>query len=372
MTKTEIQDKIVNHLPLKPYGLLKQAPRVGKGRILCNTIKRNEPKSVLWVTLSTKLRDEDIPKEIKTWIGEDYLSKIKIICYPSLANLEGEYEMVILDEYQEITSLNTQNLLNGKIKFDYIVGASGSHPKHYEKKLILGSLGLTKTLDEISIDEAVDLKLIAPYTITTVPVDLDNSKRNILAGSSKKPFYQTEKANYEYLTKVINKKDEEGEDSFYLRIKRRNLILNSETKIEMARNLLNNLEGRTIIFSGNTEISEKLSPYTYNYKTDDTNLKKFINKEIDQLSLVNSGGVGFTYENVDNLIIVQTDSNKKGNITQKIARSLLYQKDFHANIYIIYIKGTVDEEWKNKALSEFNANKIIELEKYEFSNKSRN
>ena len=372
MTKTEIQDKIVNHLPLKPYGLLKQAPRVGKGRILCNTIKRNEPKSVLWVTLSTKLRDEDIPKEIKTWIGEDYLSKIKIICYPSLSNLEGEYEMIILDEYQEITSLNTQNLLNGKIKFDYIVGASGSHPKHYEKKLILGSLGLTKTLDEISIDEAVDLKLIAPYTITTVPVDLDNSKRNILAGSSKKPFYQTEKANYEYLTKVINKKDEEGEDSFYLRIKRRNLILNSETKIEMARNLLNNLEGRTIIFSGNTEISEKLSPYTYNYKTDDTNLKKFINKEINQLSLVNSGGVGFTYENVDNLIIVQTDSNKKGNITQKIARSLLYQKDFHANIYIIYIKGTVDEEWKNKALSEFNANKIIELEKYEFSNKSRN
>ena len=42
MTKTEIQDKIVNHLPLKPYGLLKQAPRVGKGRILCNTIKRTD------------------------------------------------------------------------------------------------------------------------------------------------------------------------------------------------------------------------------------------------------------------------------------------------------------------------------------------
>ena len=84
---------------------------------------------------------------------------------------------------------------------------------------------------------------------------------------------------------------------------------------------------------------------------------------IDTLSLVNSGGIGYTYQGVDNFVILQVDSNKKGNTTQKIARSLLQQVDYSANIYLLYLQNTVDEEWKNKVISEFNSDRIIEMEK---------
>lgn len=367
MSRTKIQNQIVKKLPLKPHGLLKHAPRVGKTRILCKIIEKNNPKKVLWVTLSTKLRDEDIPQEVKKWIGEDWLSKMEIICYPSLANLEGEYDMIILDEYQEITSLNTQNLLNGKIKYGYILGATGTHPKHYEKRQILIALGLGG-LDSISIDEAVDMELIAPYKIITVPIKLNSVDRNVLAGSKSKPFYQTEKANYDYLTKVINKLDEEGENSLFMRIKRRNFISEAKSKIEGAKQLLKTLQGRTIIFSANTKLSENYSKHTYNSKTDDTHLKEFLDGNLKVLSLVNKGGTGYTYEGVDNFIITQVDTDKKGNTTQKITRSLLKQKDYVANIYVIYIKDTVDEEWMEKALKGFDPSKIEKWNEDEFRN----
>ena len=98
MTRTEIQDKIIEDLPLKPHGLLKFAPRVGKSRIICETIKKNKPKKILWVTVSTELRDVDIPKEIQRWIGKRYLNKTDIVCYQSLGNLEGQYDMIVLDK----------------------------------------------------------------------------------------------------------------------------------------------------------------------------------------------------------------------------------------------------------------------------------
>ena len=362
MNRTEIQDKIIEELPLKPHGLLKYAPRVGKGRIICGTIEKNRPKKVLWVTLSTKLRDEDIPEEIKKWLGRRWLDKIDIVCYPSLNNIEGEYNMIILDEYQDITDKNTQNLLNGKIKYEYILGTTGTHPKHYEKKLILKELKLEE-IDAISIDEAVDMGLIAPYKVTTIPVKLDNVNKTVLAGSKDRPFYQTEEANYKYLDRVINKLDEEGKESLFMRIKRRKFISESESKIAEVQKLLKTLKGRTIVFSINTEVSKRFSKNLYNSKTDDVDLKRFLNREIDTLSLVNKGGIGHTYEGVDNFIIVQVDSDKKGNTTQKIARSLLQQVGYTANIYIFYVQDTVDEVWKNKALVDFDPDRIEEMEK---------
>ena len=98
MTRTEIQDKIIEELPLKPHGLLKFAPRVGKSRIICETIKKNKPKKVLWVTVSTELRDIDIPREIQKWIGKRFVARVETICYQSLGNLEGIYDMIILDK----------------------------------------------------------------------------------------------------------------------------------------------------------------------------------------------------------------------------------------------------------------------------------
>ena len=107
MSRDLIQQEILDNLPEITHGLLQLAPRVGKTKLGIDIIKREKPKSVLWVTPNTKLRDEDIPAEFKQWKALRYLSKTDIICYASLSNHTGNYDKVILDE--NLSSLNSSN-----------------------------------------------------------------------------------------------------------------------------------------------------------------------------------------------------------------------------------------------------------------------
>ena len=138
------------------------------------------------------------------------------------------------------------------------------------------------------------------------------------------------------------------------------LIYNSPTKYKVAKKLIDSLNGRKLVFCSNTSWADRLSPHSYHYKTTNEFLNKFIKNEIEVLTCVNSGGTGYTFTNVDNLIIVQVNSNKRKDITQKLSRALLLQKNFTPNVYILYLKDTVDETWKNLVLSEFKKERIVD------------
>lgn len=106
-SRNEIQQDIIDSLKIPSHGLLLLSPRMGKTKLGIDIIKREKPKSVLWVTPNTKLRDEDIPAEFKQWKALRYLSKTDIICYASLSNHTGNYDKIILDEC--LSSLNSSN-----------------------------------------------------------------------------------------------------------------------------------------------------------------------------------------------------------------------------------------------------------------------
>lgn len=358
ISREEIQQEIVDSLDNPCHGLLNLAPRVGKTKIGIDIIKKEKPKKVLWVTPNTKLRDVDIPKEFKKWKAKTFLNKTDIICYASMASHIGKYDKIILDEYQDLTENNAEPLFNGNIKYKTIIGLSGTHPKHKEKLDLYKKLKL-EILSSMTIDEAVDKKLIAPYDIIVVECRLESNKKTIKAGNKKKPFLTTEANHYKYLTRLINIKlfNRETVPAFFY-INRMRFIYNLDSKNEFAKKLLKKLKGRTLIFSGSIEKAEQMSKYVFHSKTDDKYLNMFKEGEIDELSLVNSGGLGHTFTNVDNLIIVQVNSNKKGDGTQKIARSLVLQEGYKANIYILVAVDTVDESWKDKVLEDFNLDNV--------------
>ncbi len=54
----------------------------------------------------------------------------------------------------------------------------------------------------------------------------------------------------------------------------------------------------------------------------------------------------------------QIDSDKNGLTTQKICRTLLGQKNYKANVWIICLAGTQDEVWLEEALKSFDKEKI--------------
>lgn len=365
--RDEVQKEILDSLDIPCHGLLNIAPRVGKTKLAISIIKKEKPQSILWVTPNEKLRDVDIPAEFKKWKGLTYLRKTTIICYASLSSHTGKYDKIILDEYQDLTIKSCRPLLKGKIEFTTIVGLSGTHPKQLIKNMLYEKLGL-KILYSMNIDEAVEKKLIAPYKITVVECELERELKTVKAGSKTKPFFTTEEKQYTYLTSIIAKKldNEEVVPKFFY-LNRMRFLYNLKSKNNIAKELLKRLGGRTIIFSGSIEKAEEISEYTFHSKRDDKYLELFKQGKINELSLVNSGGVGHTFYNVDNLIIVQVNSNKKGDGTQKIARSLVLQDGYVANIYILVVKNTVDETWKDKVLEDFDLEKVeyVKWEDYE-------
>lgn len=357
--KSVIQKQIVDLvMASSQHGLLNLAPRVGKTKIAIDILKKMKPKSILWVTPNTKLRDVDIPGEFVTWKATSYLKKTDIICWASLAKVKGEYDIIILDEYQDITEGSSKHLINGELKYGKILGLSGTHPKHEEKQEIYDKLGLD-ILVAMSIDEATEAGLIADYHINVVHTSMNSKNKVIKAGSKTKPFMITEKAAYEYITKQINYIYYRGESvPSYLYIRRLRQVYDSPSKVAAAKLLISKLEGRTLIFCASIAQSEELCEYTYNSKTSPDDLSDFMNKKIDKLACVNAGGVGYTFRDVDNLVIVQVNSDRKGNTTQKLARALVLQEGYKANIYIICLDETPDERWIEATLEGFDKEKV--------------
>lgn len=356
--RTQIQDNIIDGLPSPAHGFLKLAPRVGKSRIAIRVIKNEKSKSILWVTPNVKLRDIDIPLEFDVWNAKRYLKKTLIICYGSLSGVKGHFDKVIFDEYQDITEANSLPFFSGQITYGSITAMSGTHPKHKEKLDIYKKLGL-KALASIDIDEGVELKLIADYQINVIEVRMNNTDKSITAGTKAKPFMTTEKSQYDYLSKVAMAAIyQQRKDVKFRILARMRAVYNSLSKQEAAKYLLDNLKGRKLVFCGGIAQAESLCDNTYHSKTNDVKLKQFLNQEIDKIAMVNAGGVGFTYENVQHFIIVQANSDKKGETTQKLARSLLKQKDYKATIWFLCLLDTQDEKWVQLALQNFDKSKI--------------
>ena len=357
--REEVKKEILDSLKSPPHGIYLLSPRIGKSSIAIAIIKKFKFKSILWVTPSTQLRDVDIPDEFVKWKAKSYLSKTTIICYSSLSDLKGEFDLVIKDEIQSITPNNAEPFFNKNIKYKYILGLTGTMPKHDEKLVLIKKLGLN-ILKEITIDDAVESNMVADYRIKVLEVPLNNTDKNIVAGTKIKSFNTTESASYDYLSKQIARMmfvTDKKRLQFAI-LNRLRFIYKSPTKLETAKKLIKYLKGRKLVFCGGIEHAEELSPYTYHSKTDKTHLTQFLNEEIDLLACVNAGGTGFTYKNVEHFIVVQADSNKSGQFLQKVSRSILLQPDYQASIWIISLQGTQDEVWVTNALADLDQSKI--------------
>jgi len=418
-TKTQIQKEIKSKLLKNPHGLAIIAQRVGKTKICIDLIKRDKPKSILWVILSKDLH-RDIMSEFKKWKADKYTNILTISTYNSLPKITGHYETIILDEVQSVTEINMSNILNGNLTYKHILGVSGTYTKSLEKQEIYKKLNLEVLID-YGINEAVEDGVLSDYRINVVniPYNPNISKEvkhinqkieyynkgiisyldgkisikgmvsaelnvrfnrmvedgklfNILSDTGKSIGYIISKPDGSKIGKfnpfpdivyyIKNEKLYQKVPAFLL-IKRAQIIGNSPQKEQYCRKLQTTLKGkRNIFFCNSIQQSESISEYLYNSTTDTKYLDMFNNMEISELVMVNSGSVGYTYRQVDNLIIVQVDSDNNGKSSQKLSRILLKQIDYQATVWILCLKGTQDEAWVQEFLKTFNQDKINVIE----------
>jgi len=354
MRQTQIQNKILHSLPSNPSGRLLLAPRIGKSKLVIEIIKRNNPKSILWVTPSSLLANQDIPNEFKKWGASNFLPNLTTCTWAYLPKMKGNFDLVILDEEQKITSNNIQPLLNKDIIYNNILSMTGSPTKDGEKNMLYDLLKL-KILYQIDVEDAVKLNVLSDYRINVIRIPMGKEKNVNIKGRTKS-FVTSEIKNYEYLSSLVS--NAVGKKKLFSSLLRMRFIHNSPSKLAIAKKLLAKLEGRKLVFCANIEQAETLSPNSYHSKTDAYDLKKFTNNQIDTITMVNAGGIGFTYKDIDHLVIVQVNSDRNGDILQKISRSLLKQKDYTATIWILVLAGTSDERWVQSVLENFDDTKI--------------
>jgi superfamily II DNA or RNA helicase len=377
------------------HGTLAMGTGAGKSYIAVHEAKRMwlegellGPEDILVVSPTEKLRDSNWPAEFEKWdAAEVYNKHVRSICFASLSRERGKkYKLVILDEIHHLTELSAKAFIPALVGDTDENADELSH--FFSENFAEAVMGLTATVPDpkrepekyalikqlapvvfhYTLDQAVDEGMIADYEIRVILSPLDNYVKVIDGGSKKYGFFKTtEFAHYQYLEKQIlqaytlaKQNPKCAKLPTFRTFARNRFIYNLPSKTEIAKKLLAKvLPGkRTLVFCGSIEQSEALMPgATFHSKTSDAAFRSFNNKELDSLGVVNAANEGHNFTELDQAVIVQLDSNPR-NLVQRIGRCLRLRDGHKAVVYIIVAQGTADEKWLEKALGDFDRNKI--------------
>lgn len=339
--RDEIQKEAIQTALSKNYGSIGLPMRSGKTRVgleIGNQFNKvlvsypNQPIYNSWKDDSEKF-------------GID-ISNIVFTTHISLNKHDlKSFDCVILDEIDTVSIRSWQHIEENLPVRMY--GLSGTLPDRGEK---LDYLNLycpviyKKTLDETTG------KLNKDYKITVHLLEPDK-RQNIQLKSGK---FWSEAQKIGFFERKYTMSRNFNDMLFLIRA-----IQDSPTKLNYMKQLSNKID-RGLFFVETAKQCEELGFPSYHSKNDDSeeNLYKFRNREINKLATINQLKAGITIHDLNDVIILHCySSNNKA--AQKLARALNYVEDQVANIHIIGLKGTRDEQWISKGLADFDNSKIF-------------
>ena len=364
--KIEVQKEALAKAYRYKKSLVVAATGAGKSKIgidyakLVHETKKGKAKICL-VVPTEKLRDENWYEEFEKWESSDLWESVDRFCYASLSKIEGkEYDLVILDEVHNITPLSATFFEVNKV--DRAIGLTATMPRSEEKKDLIKQIGLKKAF-ELGLEEAIELGLVSPFNIKVVELELDRKEKNIVSGSKKNPFMQTEYSKYMYLSNVVDSSKFTPRGKFAI-LNRMRFIYNLPTKTNAAKQILeSNLfkeNERVLAFCGSIKQADELLEDSYHSKSGKESLKKFEEKKINRLSCVKSLNEGANIADIDSALIVQLTS-KELDMIQRIGRTIRYKPGHTATIYILVVKETQDYSWCEKALANISPDRVERL-----------
>ena len=355
MTKTEIQEKIINAIiENNCRGIVLSSVRSGKTRILLKTIERyfkdkNPKVLVLYPNIDIKLSWE---KECEII---DYFPDITYCTFASISKIiEEKWDIVIIDE-AHLLAPDTQLVAAGDIALNnkHVIFASGT----YNKDTLSDIKFYTKLnlIVNYPTSEAIKDGIVSDFTVYVHRYNLDNSK--IIQFGKVKKWNSTEKKECNRLGNRILKLS--GQQKMFASLERMRFINSCTSLIEKVNKWISeNKNERFILFSSDEKTGLKYNLPMFNSKSkDDSVLKDFQSGKINQLCLLKKGSAGVTFPNLQNILITAINSNGE-NLEQMIGRSLLKDCENSSNIHIFVSTEEFQNKWLNSALSSINTEKI--------------
>lgn len=368
--KSRIQDIVLAEWEKQNCrGTPEMATGVGKSRIAIMAIKKQfdkNPNSNIVIAIpTTSLRDTDWPDEFIKWDVKHLLDKVKLVTHVSLPNIkiQGDIDLLILDECHHLTIKMCE--VFEKYQIWSRMGLSALLPtisEDFARRTLLDKY--FPVVFRITLDDALDLKVITDFEIMLLKFHLDDKNMNVKGGTEKMPTMVTEQTHYEKLTRQLGIVKSKGGAGFYFIQKRMELIMNLPTKKQLAKEIMQYLikDGlRTIVFCGSQDQSDSLGGPNNSYhsgkKNRDSILKAFNNKEINYLCCVKALNEGKNLVEIDQSFIVQASAQLK-DLIQRLGRNVRWREDVVAKIIILVAANTIDEVWINNALYTFDKRKI--------------
>lgn len=353
----------------------------GKGSIIAGTgfgksrcgvlamkhVLKEEGKGLLLVP-TTQLQDQFV-EEFKKWDAEHILERMDILCYQSAYKLSGNhYDIVVCDEVhlgisQEYRKFFIQNT------YDKILCMTATIPEDDDYRNYLMQLAPIRY--HISLDECVELGLVAPYEIICVPLEL-NEEDKLAYKKAQNKFVQAKYRIGDFDTfsaaKLILAKKMQGDAGaakmFFNAIgERKKVVQHATIKLHEAKKVISKYpDDKVLVFSGTNKFTDDMAEHldALSYHSGHTkkqreqildDFREGTNKVLCSTQALNQG-----FDVPDATVGVITGLVSKSlPMIQRVGRLLrLSTPGKIGKIYILYIKDSQEEKWLKASVKSLN------------------
>ena len=282
------------------------------------------------------------------------LDNVDFSTYLSLNKQSLDYDVVILDECHSLldSHVGYLGLFQGRI-----LGLTGTPPRYTNsEKGRLVQMFCPIKFTYIT-DEAVEDDILNDYRIIVHRLSLSHVN-NILVKLKDKEFYTSELKNYNYSCKRVYEASSPKQKQI-ASIMRMRALMDYKTKEIYAKQLLDDIDDKCLIFANTQAQAERLCPHAIHSNNPDSEeyLRMFNDDEIDKASCVLQLNEGVNIKNLRFAIILHAYGNER-KASQRIGRLLRLNPDDMATVHILCYKNTVDEQWVAEALKDLDTRKI--------------
>lgn len=335
------------------FGIINACPRFGKVRMTINIMEKLKPERVLIAYPDVKIKHSWETDFIKR--GYD-ASGVTYTTHMSLKKHTGEhFDLIVFDEIHLLSEAQITVAVEIMEINRNVLGLTGTMAK-WTKRVLYEDLKLREVV-KYPIEQAIAEGVLPDYRITVIRVPLDDKILRDYNGKMK-----TEKRRFNDFTYVVNKIDNDGGDSKFMRLARMRVVQNSISKMNKTKQLLKeHPNDRILVFCGVTSVADNLGIPSYHSKSSEKKIfEEFAEGVGNHLAVVKIGNTGVTYKPLQMVIINYFDSNAE-NLAQRVLRcmSMEYDNpDKMAHIYIISSTEETEDKWLSKALEFFSKEKI--------------
>ena len=317
------------------------------------------------VLVPTQQLQDQFKDEFIKWGFEHLLESIEVMCYQSAYKLKGNhYDIVVCDEIHLGLSPEYRKFFKNNT-YDKLLCMTATLPEEQEYQELLETI--SPIAYKITLDECVNLGLVAPYEIICVPIKLtdveqaDYKKANNTFVYAKYVLGQFDAFDQAKFIMGPGKNTASSQEKaaaaqFYRSIRARKTVVDhADNKIAMLQKIvIKSIGEKILVFGGSNEFTNKLADATETFSTvyHSGKTKKQKEKALedfrsgDKPVLCSTKALNQGFDVADATMAVICGLTSKGlTMIQRVGRIIRYQPNKRGKIICLYVKDSQEEKW---------------------------